>query len=107
MHKKCRRQCLLNCLHVSIALHLPVSECIDYFGVFIEVYVGPPRSVVVSVSYISHHNIWCQVVLQDIQYMLVSSKFKVSISSPSFVTLDLPVSEKATCLARGCLLFLQ
>ena len=36
--------------------------------------------------------------------MLVSSELFVSITSPSFVALHLPVSEIAKCIAKGCLL---
>ena len=37
-------------------------------------------------------------------YMLVSSELLVSITSPGFTALNLPVSEIAKCIARGSLL---
>ena len=54
-------------------------------------------------------NVWpVNVVLQEPQYLLivyvlVSSELSVSVSSPSFVALNLPVSDIVKCTAVGCL----
>ena len=53
-----------------------------------------------------YHNVWPEAVLQELQCLqcCLHVELEVSITSPSFVHLHLPVTEIAKCIARGYLL---